>query len=46
MFSFILIMVLVLLALSAFGWAALRFGAESRPFFDERSANERLGTLS
>lgn len=46
MFSFILISLLVLAALTAFGFAALHFGAESRPFFDERSTGDRLGTLS
>ncbi len=35
----------IVTSLAAFGLVALRFGAESRPGFDERPDGERFGVL-
>jgi hypothetical protein len=36
---------LISIGLTAFGLAATRFGADSRPGFDERREGERFGAL-
>jgi hypothetical protein len=35
----------ILASMAAFGLVALRFGADSRPGFDERREGERFGVL-
>jgi hypothetical protein len=41
----VMLISLILVGLTIFGLAAVRFGADSRPVFDERLDHERFGAL-